>query len=106
MKKRNQIDGFISLSVLIGSLVLVFVSLSFSTVLTHKEKKFHPPEVENRTKSFRLVSEEKAQDDCVLRFENTSTLAITGYTLSVGQGRIGADFFPNTAQKGVAPGGN
>jgi hypothetical protein len=105
MKNPNRAAGFISLPVLyIGSLVLLFVGASFSTVFTQKAKQFHPPDVENRTKSFRLVSEEKAQDDLLLRFKNTSSLIITGYTLALGQERIGADFFPNTAQKGVAPG--
>lgn len=85
-------------------LELLLVGASFSTVLTKKAKQFHPPDVENRTKSFKLVSEERAEDDLVLRFENTSTLTITAYTLALGQERIGADFFPNTAQKGVAAG--
>ena len=73
-------------------------------MLTKTAKQFHPPDVENKTKSFRLVSQEKAADDLVLRFENSSTLTITAYTLLLGQERIGADFFSNTAQKGVAPG--
>ncbi len=105
MKTTNRIEGFVSLPVLcLGSLVLLFVAASFSTVLTKTAKQFHPPDVENKTKSFRLVSQEKAADALILRFENSSTLTITAYTLSLGQESIGADFFSNTAQKGVAPG--
>jgi hypothetical protein len=105
MNNVYRIKRFASLPVLcLGSLVLLLVAASFSTVLTKTSKQFHPLDVENKTKSFRLVSKEKVADDLVLRFENSSTLTITAYTLSLGQERIGADFFSNTAQKGVAPG--
>ncbi|MEK6322796.1 MAG: hypothetical protein AABN33_14060 [Acidobacteriota bacterium] len=105
MRNPNRIEGFVSLFILcLGSLVLLFVGASVSTMLITKTKQFQPPEVENRTKSFRLVSREKAENDLVLRFENTSALTITGYTLALGQERIGADFFSNTAQQGVATG--
>lgn len=105
MKTVNTLKGFVSLPVLcVGSLALLFVASSYSLVLSNKAKQFQPPELENRTQSFKLVSEQKADRDLVLQFENVSTLTITGYTLALGQERFGADFFPNTTQKGVAPG--
>ena len=105
MKTVDTLKGFVSLPVLcVGSLALLFVASSSSLVLGNKAKQFKPPELENRTQSFKLVSEQKADRDLVLQFENVSTLTITGYTLALGQERFGADFFPNTAQKGIAPG--
>jgi len=105
MKYPNRVEGFVSLPIIfLGSLILLLVGASLSTVLVKKSKQFNPPVVENRTNSFRLVSEEKSGDNLVLRFENTSRAIVTAYTLSLGQQTIGADFFPNAAQRGVAPG--
>jgi hypothetical protein len=105
MKNGGRIEGFISLPFLcLGGLVLLLVGTSFSAMLNKRAKQFQPPEVENKTKSFRLVSVEKAENDLVLRFKNTSVLTITGYTFALGQERIGADFFPNAAQKGIEAG--
>ena len=105
MKYPNRVEGFVSLPIIfLGSLILLLVGASLSTVLVKKSKQFHPPVVENKTNAFRLVSEETSEDNLVLRFENTSKAVITAYILSLGQQTIGADFFPNVAQRGVAPG--
>ena len=105
MKTTNRIKAVGSLPLLCwGSLVLLLVAATFSTVLSNTAKQFRPPAVENKTRSFRLVSQERDAGNLVLRFENKSTLTITAYTISLGQASIGADFFSNTAQRGVAPG--
>jgi len=83
-------------------MLLLLVGASFSTLITKRAKSFQAPNVESTT-SFTLVSEEKSGEDLILRFQNTTALTITAYTLSLGQQKIGADFFSNTAQKGIAP---
>jgi len=102
-KKRIEGVGWLPVSCW-GSLVLLLVAATFSTVLSNTAKQFQPPAVENKTRSFRLVSQERDASDLLLRFENKSTLTITAYAISLGQESIGADFFSNTAQRGVAPG--
>src|SRR5688572_8286900 len=113
MKTGGRIEGFISLPFLcLAGLVLLLVGTSISAMLNtstvnKRAKQFQPPEVENKTKSFKLVSVEKDENDLVLRFKNTSVLTITAYTLALGQEiqhMIGADFFPNYTQKGIEAG--
>lgn len=114
MKTGGRIEGFISLPFLcLGGLVVLLVGSSISAMLNtatvnKRAKQFQPPEIENKTKSFKLVGVEKDENDLVLRFKNTSVLTITAYTLGLlGQEThemIGADFFPNYTQKGIEAG--
>jgi hypothetical protein len=105
MNTAKKVDGFVSIPlVCIGGFALFLVVASSSMMLAKKGKQIQLPLVENSIQSFKLVSEEREDESILLRFKNYSNLTITGYTLSVGLERIGADFFPNTAVKGISPG--
>jgi hypothetical protein len=90
----------LALTVVCGAVVSTGVWLP----QTRSDSQDNLPRIKNETVSFQLVSEQRVGDELVVRFKNVSTLTITGYTLSLAQERIGADFFANTSQKGVGPG--